>query len=263
MPASTSVRDAHDALLADMPLGARHGADCPLCANPGAGAEKGKEVAHVADDPKFTESQHFALLADAVSRETAAITEAKTALETEKSALQETITGLESEKSALQSRIDVLEAEKVTEIASREKAEADFAAYQAELAELSAVSERKEARLTRVKASIDAPESYFTEARAARWAQMADEEFDELLVEFTELAAMKPHAFMKGDGGDCKMCGKSDSDGMHKMPEKAAEDAAARETAAFTGGAAPKPVEGGSTFGRFLTATGKLPAATS
>lgn len=217
----------------------------------------------MADDPKFTESQHFALLADAVSRETAAITEAKTALETEKSALQETITGLESEKSALQSRIDVLEAEKVAEIASREKAEADFAAYQAELAELAAVAERKEARLTRVKASIEAPDEYFTEARAARWAQMADEEFDSLLADLAEHAAMKAHPFMKGDGGDCKMCGKSESDGMHKVAEKSSEQVAARETAAFTGGAAPKPVEGGSTFGRFLTATGKLPAATS
>lgn len=214
----------------------------------------------MADDPKFTESQHFALLADAVSRETAALSEAKTVLETERAALQETITGLESEKSSLQSRIDVLEAEKASEIASREKAESEHAEYIAALTELAAVEERKETRVTRVKASIEAPETYFTEARATRWAQMADEEFDALLVDLSEHAAMKVHPFIKGDGGDCKMCGKSMADGMHKTGDA---EKASRETAAFTGGTAPKPAEGGTTLGRFLTASGKLPAVTS
>lgn len=206
----------------------------------------------MADDPKFTESQHFALLADAVSRETASLTEAKTALETEKSELQEKVTGLESEKSSLQSRIDVLEAEKAAEIASREKAEQDLAQYQADLAELAAVQERMANRVERVQASIDAPVEYFTEARAQRWAQMADEEFDALLADLAEHAAAKPKA--KDDGDD--------DDTPAFLKKKKADDAEkARETAAFTGGDAPKAPEGGSLFGTFLQATGKLPAA--
>lgn len=209
----------------------------------------------MADDPKFTESQHFALLADAVSRETASLTEAKTALETEKSELQEKVTGLESEKSSLQSRIDVLEAEKAAEIASREQAEQEFAQYQADLAELAAVQERMANRVERVQASIDAPADYFTEARAQRWAQMADEEFDALLADLAEHAASKPK-------------GKDDEDEKDDLPpflkkKKADDSEKARETAAFTGGDAPTAPEGGSLFGKFLTATGKLPVASS
>ena len=204
----------------------------------------------MADDPKFTESQHFALLADAVSRETAALTEAKTALETEKSELQEKVTGLESEKSSLESRIDVLEAEKAAEIASREKAEQEFAQYQADLAELAAVQERMAARVERVQASIDAPAEYFTEARAQRWAQMADEEFDALLADLAEHAAAKP----KGDDAD------ADDTPAFLKKKKADDSEKARETAAFTGGDSPSAPAGGSLFGAFLTATGKLPA---
>lgn len=259
MPASSSVREAHDALLADKPLGARHGADCPLCANPGAGAEEGKEVAHVADDPKFTESQHFALLADAVSRETASLSEAKTVLETEKSELQEKVTGLESEKSSLQSRIDVLEAEKAAEIASREKAEQEFAQYQADLAELAAVQERMTDRVERVQASIDAPVEYFTEARAQRWAQMADEEFSLLLADLSEHAAAKKGGKAEDmkDGGDDE----ASEDDMPAFMKKKKVKAAETQTAAFTGGQAPRSPEGGSLFGKFLTVTGKLPAS--
>lgn len=208
----------------------------------------------MADDPKFTESQHFALLADAVSRETASLTEAKTALETEKSELQEKVTGLESEKSSLQSRIDVLEAEKAAEIASREKAEQDLAQYQADLAELAAVQERMAARVERVQASIDAPADYFTEARAQRWAQMADEEFDALLADLAEHAAAKPKS--KDDGDD-------DDVPAFLKKKKADDSEKARETAAFTGGEDVSAPEGGSLFGKFLTATGKLPVASS
>lgn len=200
----------------------------------------------MADDPKFSESQHFALLADAVSRETAALTEAKTALETETAALQEKVTGLESEKSSLQSAIDVLEAEKAAEIASREKAEQELEQFKAELTELAAVQERMADRVTRVKASIEAPEEYFTEARAQRWAQMADEDFEAALSDLSESAASKK-----------KKDDEEDGDKPAFLKEKA------RETAAFTEGTGVTAPEGGSLFGKFLTVTGKLPATTS
>jgi len=197
-------------------------------------------------DPKFTEEQHFALLADAVSRETASLTEAKTALETEKSELQEKVTGLESENSSLQSAIDVLEAEKAAEIASREKAEQELEEFKNGLAELAAIQERAADRVTRVKASIEAPEEYFTEARAQRWAAMSDEDFEATLADLSESAAAKKD---KKDGDD--------DDKPDFLKEKA------RETAAFTGDGEIKAPEGGSLFGKFLTATGKLPATTS
>lgn len=78
-----SVQSAHDYLLQHQPEGAAHD-DCPLC-HPGAGstAVKAEEVAVADAERTFTEAQHFALLTDAVARETATMSTDKERLETQ------------------------------------------------------------------------------------------------------------------------------------------------------------------------------------
>lgn len=217
-----------------MPEGANH-VSCALC-QPAGTAEKAEEVAEVADGERtFTETEHFALLTDAVARETAS-------LSTDKQELEATVEGLRAEKSeeinGLQSRIDVLEAEKAAAEKARDEAVAEHERFKAELEELAARKARKSDRVERMKAAAPSlEESYFTEQRAERWAEMSDEAFETLIADITESAAAAKPA--------------SDD----TRPEEQA-----RESAAFTGGDRPTAGDG-SLFGRFLSATGRGPAA--
>lgn len=154
----------------------------------------------------FTEAEHLALLTDRVARETAELTAAKDQLATEKSQLQQ--------------RVDVLEAEKAAAVSERDSVTAEFEAFKNDLAEKAAVAERKEARIKRVKeANTSLPETYFTEERAQRWAEMAEEAFDVLLADLQEVKVAAP---------------------------------VTTETAAFTGGTSPTADSGSSVFGQFL-----------
>jgi hypothetical protein len=235
---ANSVQRAHDELLRAMPSGAVHDG-CPLC-HPGAGTEKAEEV-RVAEERTFTEAQHFALLTDAVARETASLSTVKEQLEqqvqvesTEKAALQATVTELET-------RIDVLDAEKAAAESARDAAVAEFQAYKDAEAEKAAVQARKTERVAAVKAADSAlPEEYFTDARAQRWAEMADDSFAALVADLTEAASHRPAT---------------------TAAETAASTEAVRETAAFKGGDAPTSGSGQSLFGQFLSKTGHAPAA--
>lgn len=189
----------------------------------------------------FTEAQHFALLTDAVARETASLSSAKedldakvTDLSTEKAALTASITELET-------KIDVLDAEKAAAEQARDAAIAEFQAYKDAEAEKAAVEARKSERVAAVKAADSAlAEEYFTEARAQRWAEMSDDAFGALVSDLTEAAATRPAV---------------------ANTDVAATPEAARETAAFKGGDAPKAPSGGSLFGQFMSKTGHAPAA--
>lgn len=205
MAEATAAQALHDALLAAMPAGAFHEDACSLC--PAATRETAKEAAPVSDDNRtFTEAEHLALLTDRVARETADLTEAKTALETEVSELKQ--------------RVDVLEAEKAAAITERDNTKAEFEGFKKDLEEKAAVAERKEARVARVKAANESlPEDYFTEERATRWAEMADEAFDAFVADIEAV----------------------------KVPTTTA-----RETAAFTGGDSPTAKSEGSVLGSFL-----------
>ena len=111
-----------------------------------------------------------------------------------------------------------------------------------ELAEKAAVEARKSERVAAVKAADSAlPEEYFTEARAQRWAEMADDGFASLVADLTEAAAARPAP--------------TATEGAAVTPE------AARETAAFKGGDSPTSGGGTSLFGQFLTKTGHAPAS--
>lgn len=233
---TNSVQAAHDELLRAMPEGASH-VGCPMC-HPGDGdSGQSKEVAGVVDERTFSQTEHIALLTDAVTRETAALTTAKEDLENQVSALQDEKASANSD---LQAQIDVLEAEK----ANAEKAAADtkveFETFKSELAEMAAVAGRRTERVSRIKAANSAlSEDYFTDARADRWAQMAEETFEALVADITEAASATTVT-------------------PATQPADAVQQA--RETAAFTGGSAPTSGGGSSLFGQFLTATGHRPA---
>ena len=261
---ANSVQRAHDELLTAMPAGASHDA-CPLC-HPGDGdSSKVKEVAVADGDRTFTEAQHFALLTDAVARETASLSSKTEDLETK-------VSGLDSEKAALsatiaelQTRIDVLDAEKAAAEQARDAAVAEFTAHKDAEAEKAAATERRAERVTALKAANSSlQDEYFTEQRVQRWAEMSQEQFDSLLVDITEAAAMGPHKFVAkpGEADVCKACDKSEKAGMHGFAEKAVDGTeAVRETAAFKGGESPTAGSGVSLFGQFLTKTGHAPAA--
>ena len=208
------------------------------------------------DDRTFSMAEHEALLTDAVRRE-------------RETAKEEFVTELDD----LRNRVDVLEAEKAEAVAAKEKAEQDLADYKAEVETAQEVDARKADRVAAVKeiSSTDLPESYFTDTRVQRWAEMADEDFTALLddMAMTTIASLSDEeqaeldklegearrakvielaAARKGNGEETEREGAF-------VPER-------RETAAFTGGTRPttNPSAGGSTLGRFLGATGHRPA---
>lgn len=159
---------AHDALLAVMPEGAEH-AKCDLCPDPGAI----KEVAKVADnDRTYTEAEHLALAADAVKRETAELSTAKESAETK-------VTDLTS-------KVDVLESEKATLQSEKDTAEKALEDYKAEIERAKEVEAAKASRKEKVEKANDAlDDSYFTDERVQRWAEMTEEAFASFLEDIT------------------------------------------------------------------------------
>lgn len=164
---------AHDALLALQPIKAEH-AVCALCPDPVIN----KEVAQVVDaaERTYTEAEHLALMADAVKRETANLTESKE--------------GVEAKVSTLTAQVDVLEGEKAaleTKVADAEKALAEF---KAEVERAQEVESAKKERVEAVKAAnAQLPETYFTEDRVLAWAEMPETTFAVVLDGLTAAAA--------------------------------------------------------------------------
>lgn len=251
MSVISSVQRAHDELLQAMPAGVNHD-DCPFCADL---TEKAEEVVQVADESKavFTEDQHFALLTSAVERETSSLTEAKSALETEVASLKASNAEIAAAKTETENRVDVLEAEKAAEVARADAAEKALADFKAELAETAAVEARKAERVDVVKAADEnLDESYFTDTRIQRWAEMSSEAFEALVSDLTEAAAASKKKIPAPQAKGPQTEGNGDEDETPTLKQTA------RETSAFTGGEAPGAPKG-STFGTFLKATGKLP----
>lgn len=199
------------------------------------------------DERSYSATEHMALLNDAVARETASLHSEKETLEGSVESLAAEKAALETEKSELQSRVDVLEAEKIAAEKARDEAVSEHAEYVRQLEELAALDTRRAERAAKVKeAASSLDDSYFTDARIDRWAGMAEEAFEALCADLAEFAAKTP----AGDTGD----GAVDED---------KEKAAARETAAFKGGASPKSTDGTSTFRGLMAATGRVPSSSN
>lgn len=183
---------AHDALLAVKPADVEH-VPCDLCPDP---VKVTKEVAQVAgDDRTYTEAEHFALMTDAVKRETASLTEIKESAETRVAELAK--------------QVDVLEAEKASLETAKAETQKAFDDYKAEVERAREVEAAKKDRLEKVKAAnAGLPDSYFTDERIQRWAEMTEVAFTAFVDDITPLAG-----------------------------------ATSKETAAFSGGESPKSKE--------------------
>ena len=162
---------------------------CALCPDP---VKNTKEVAQVAgtDDRTYTEAEHLALMADAVKRETAELSTAKETAETQ--------------ISELSARVDVLEAEKAAAETNASQVQADFDAFKAEVERAREVETAKQDRLKAVKAANEQlPDTYFTDERIQRWAEMTEEAFASLIDDLTAAAVAGPvketAAFRGGD----------------------------------------------------------------
>lgn len=231
----TSALAAHDALLADMPPGASHDrTQCPVCVSrEQATIAPNNEEISVDDMSKrsFTLAEHEAILADAVQREVAAAS-------TEK---DDRITELEG-------RVDALEAEKASLVSAEAAAKQELEDYKAKAERDREIAERRDDRIKAVKAIsvAELDDSYFTDKRVTRWAEMADEDFASLLEDLAapSLAVLTPEEASALDGLDGGEKLSKLGEVLAKRREAAGEatDAsglAQRETAAFTGGSTP------------------------
>lgn len=240
MSVNMSAQQAHDELLAAQPAGVNH--SCQLC--PSSGTVEKAEEAVVAGETErtYTLQEHQALLNDAVARESADLRSAKEDLEsnfgTEKAALELKVTSLETEKAELLAKLDVAEAEKAEETKKAEDIAAAFEAHKSEIARSEEVQAKKADRITRIKAAKEnLKDSYFTDERVTRWAEMADEAFDSLLADFTDAKSDEVVA-----------------DGKAVVEQ-------ARETAAFSGGTAVAAPPTGGAFAQLMSQINKVPAS--
>jgi chromosome segregation ATPase len=230
-----SVQQAHDALLAFQPAGAAHD-NCPLCTH----GHVEQEVAHVADTTPlapasnvYTEAQHFSLLKSAVESETSSLTAEKSELETRLEALESEKAAAATELSEAKTRIDVLEAEKATAEAAAESARTELAEFKTSIERSAQVEELKNSRKAAVqKANDSLADTFFSQERVTRWAEMAEEAFDALVADMTEMAKASPTSETKSS------------------ETKTTE--VARESAAFAGGTTPSSESGESTLSQLL-----------
>lgn len=138
------------------------------------------------NDRTYTEAEHLALKADAVTRETAALAQAKEQAETQ--------------VSELSSKVDVLEAEKAAAEKKSEDLQAEFDQFKAETERAAQVEVLKKERAEAVKAANDAlPEEYFKPERVERWAAMEQASFDDFLESIKVAPAKETAAFSGGD----------------------------------------------------------------
>ena len=186
------------------------------------------------DELKYTEVQHFAIVESAVARETSELAAKNTELDTQVASLTTEKASLEAERAELQTRVDVVEAEKSAAVAATAEVQAAFDAFKNELAEKAEKAARKSERVDAIKAAnAGLAEDYFTEERAARWAEMSDEAFSTLI---ENLGAVTTTA-------------------KAETTEATATEQA-RETSAFKGGASPSAASGESSLRQLFTATG-------
>lgn len=184
---------------------------------------------------KYSDAQLLPLIEEAVTRETAALSQVKATLEVEKANLEVEKAALTAELSQAKAKLDVLEVEKAEALKAAEKATQDLEDFKTAETKAAQAAAKKMDRTQCVKASRDNfPEGFFTEERAERWAAMDDAGFAAYLQDLKEAAvSVGVTAVLPGN-------------------ESAQE--LARETAAFQGGQSPtaaKP-EGHSTLRNLL-----------
>lgn len=208
------------------------------------------------DGRTFTEAEHEALLTDAVRREVASATEEK-----------------DTTISELENKVDLLEAEKAEALQAKETAQQELEDFKATIEHEREVSSRKDARIAAVKeiSAAELPDTYFSDERVTRWAEMADEAFEALLNDMAEQAMahlddrqVAEVAALEGEPRRKKI-----AEFIGERKEKANEHGEApkggvvTETAAFSGGKSPAGTTEGSTLGKWLGARRSAPVTTN
>lgn len=116
------------------------------------------------EERTIAEAAHLAIMADAVKRETAELTEANAKLATE--------------KAELTARVEVLEAAKAQLEAEKAELQKEFDEFKTETERVAAVEVAKAERLAAVKAANPAlPDTHFTAERVQAWAELPQETF--------------------------------------------------------------------------------------
>jgi hypothetical protein len=158
-------------------------------------------------DRTFTEGEHYALVSDAVSRETAAATSR--------------ISELEAENLSLKNSHDVLVTEKAAETQRADQAAQALVEFQEQIEQEKAREARRTERLAAVADA--APLLELTDDRSDRIVAMSDEVFESYVSDLREVAAKAP----KPDAAE------PDADDEKK--KKAKGKGVPRESAAFSG----------------------------
>lgn len=171
----------------------------------------------MAGERTFTEGEAYALVEEAVRRETAAA-QAELAAATEK------VTSVSNEKDALELRVTAAEE-------ARAKAEQDLADYKAQVEREKAQEALRETRVAAVAEA--APKLELTDERTARIVAMDDEQFTDYVASLREVSA----AAKSDDDED-------DEDGAKAKAKAKAKGMPPRESAAFKGA---QPGAGSST----------------
>lgn len=169
------------------------------------------------DGRMFTEGETYALVDEAVKRETAAL-----ATSTE---------SLNREKAELQGAIDVLATEKAAAV---ERAEAAEKALEDFKAEIETQKAREALRESRTKAFAEvAPQLELTEERVERLLAYTDEQFEAHIADLREVAAKKP-AVNDGDADDKDAKGKKQKAGDVPRESAALKGESGSDSAATT-----------------------------
>ena len=173
-------------------------------------------------DRTFTEGEAYALVADAIARETAAV-------EARATAAEEQVTTLSNEKDALELRVTAAET-------AKKAAETELVEFKTGIETQKAQEAKRTERVAAVAAV--APDLKVEGERADRIVAMEDAAFADYVSSLREVAATGPHPFKKGDdGAKCATCDMAEAAPMHKIAAQkaAAEGELPRQSAAFSG----------------------------
>lgn len=182
------LKELHDQLVAGQPAGEHNAATCAQCAT-----QEGVPVGKTYTEDELRAQVDVAVsqavgdlrtqLADLqASQEAAAIEERiRTAVEAATGPLQTQVT-------ELQSQLDAAKLETAAAVTRAETAEAAVA----EAARATEVASRRDARLAKVKEAAPGFDQAYLDANAQRWAEMAEEDFAERLVEYAAISGATP-----------------------------------------------------------------------
>lgn len=173
-------------------------------------------------DRTFTEGEHYALVDDAVKRETASATAR--------------VTELEAQNTELKNAFDVLETEKAAETQRADQAAQALVEFKDQIEQEKAREARRAERVAQVAEA--APLLEITQDRSDRIVAMTDEGFENYLSDLREVAAKAKTKVVDpdNDGDDDSNDPKDAKDGKKKPFQKASEGTIPRESAAFASG---------------------------